>query len=63
MADELKKEPGVQVEMVKGGLGEFTVLIDNQKALATSRLWYPRPGKVVKDVQARLAEMSLKENG
>ena len=30
MADALKREPGVQVQMEDGGKGEFTVLIDGQ---------------------------------
>jgi len=30
VADALKREPGVQVQMEDGGKGEFTVLIDGQ---------------------------------
>ncbi len=31
MADALKREPGVQVQLVDGNKGEFTVLVDGQK--------------------------------
>jgi hypothetical protein len=30
VADALRKEPGVEVEMVDGGKGEFTVLVDGR---------------------------------
>ena len=55
VAAELRKEPEVAVETVKGGLGEFSVTVDNQKVVDTSRLWYPRPKKVVQQVRAELA--------
>ena len=31
MADALKREPGVQVQLEDGAKGEFTVLVDGQK--------------------------------
>jgi hypothetical protein len=31
VADALKKEPGVDVQLVDGGKGEFTVLVDGQQ--------------------------------
>jgi hypothetical protein len=31
VADALQKEPGVQVELVDGAKGEFTVLVDGQE--------------------------------
>jgi hypothetical protein len=52
VAAELKKERDVQVEAVKGGLGEFSVVVDDRKVITTNRLWYPNPGKVVKQVRA-----------
>lgn len=58
MAAELKNEPGVQVETVKGGLGEFAVSVGDRKVIKTSRLWYPNPSEVVKRVKALLAEQS-----
>jgi hypothetical protein len=56
VAAKLSKEPGVQVETVKGGPGEFSVFIDGQEAITTNRLSYPNPIKVVKQVRALLAE-------
>jgi len=55
VAAELKKEREVQVETVKGGLGEFTVFLDDQKVVSTNRLWYPHPRKVVEKVRGLLA--------
>lgn len=31
MAAELRKEPGLDVQLVDGGKGEFTVLVDGRK--------------------------------
>jgi hypothetical protein len=56
VAAKLSKESHVQVEMVRGGLGEFTVLIDNQEAITTSRFWYTNPVKVLSKLRALLAE-------
>ena len=54
VAEELSREPGVEVETLKGGLGEFSVMLDGRQIVATSRLWYPTPGKVVAKVKAAL---------
>ncbi len=56
VAAELSKENNVETETVKGGLGEFSVYIDDRKVIDTSRLWYPTPSKIVKRVRALLAE-------
>jgi hypothetical protein len=56
VAAELKKETDVQVEIVRGGLGEFSVHLDDRKVIDTNRLWYPTPSKVVKKTKALLAE-------
>jgi hypothetical protein len=56
VAAELKKETDVQVEIVRGGLGEFSVHLDDRKVIDTNRLWYPTPSKVVKKMKALLAE-------
>jgi hypothetical protein len=56
VAAQLKKETGAVVEVVRGGLGEFSVYIDDRKVIDTNRLWYPSPGKIVRKVQALLAE-------
>jgi hypothetical protein len=55
VAAQLKSETDAQVEVVKGGLGEFSAYIDDQKVVDTNRLWYPTPNKVVKKVKALLA--------
>lgn len=56
VAAQLRKENNVQAETVRGGLGEFSVYIDDRKVIDTNRLWYPTPSKIVKRVQALLAE-------
>ena len=56
VAAQLRKENNAQVEVVRGGLGEFSVYVDDQKVIDTNRLWYPTPGKIAKKVQALLAE-------
>jgi len=48
VAEQLKKEQDVEVEVVKGGLLELSVDIDGQKVIETNRLWYPLPGSLVK---------------
>ena len=56
VAAELRKETDVQVEILRGGLGEFSVHVDDRKVIDTNRLWYPIPSKVVKKMKALLAE-------
>jgi len=56
VAAQVKEETGVNVETVKGGLGEFSVHIDGRKVVDTNRLWYPTPGKIVKQIVALLAD-------
>jgi hypothetical protein len=56
VAARLRKETDTQVEVVRGGLGEFSVYIDDRKVIDTSRLWYPTPSNIVKRVRALLAE-------
>ena len=54
VAAELEKEPGLQVEQIKGGLGELSVSIDGSKVYQGSRIWYPTPTAVVEKVRAAL---------
>ncbi len=56
VAAELREEPEVQVETIKGKLGEFSVFIDGQKVVTTNRFWYPNPAKVVNKLRTLLAE-------
>ena len=55
-AAQLSSESDVEVETARGGLGEFSVSIDGQKIVATSRSWYPTPSKVVAKTRTLLAE-------
>ena len=55
VAAQLSKD-NVEVETVRGGFGEFSVYIDDEKVVNTNRLWYPLPSKVVKRVRDLLAE-------
>lgn len=59
VAAQLQEENNVEVETVKGGLGEFSVYLDEKKVVDTSRFWYPSTNKVVKKVQALLAKQSF----
>ena len=56
VAAQLRKENAVEVEVVKGGLGEFSVFLDDRKVIDTNRLWYPSPAKIMKKIQTLLAE-------
>ena len=50
MADALRREPGVQVNMEDGGKGEFTVLIDG-RPMPRSGDAMPTPEQVVAAVR------------
>ena len=56
VADKLRAAEGVEVETVKGSLGEFSVAVDGREEIKMSRFFYPRPGKVVARVRELLAE-------
>ena len=56
VAAQLNQESNVVAETVKGGLGEFSVYIEGQMVIDTNRLWYPAPSKIVKKIEALLAE-------
>jgi hypothetical protein len=49
VAEELRKEEGLEVGVVKGGLLELSVDVDGDKTIETSRLWYPLPSRVVRE--------------
>ena len=55
MAADLEKQPNVNVETIKGGLGELSVDVDGKKVFAGSRLWYPTPASVLKKVRSALS--------
>lgn len=54
MAAELSRIPGVRVDLVRGGLGEFSVDLDGERIVATNRLWYPNVSKVLGALKERL---------
>ncbi len=56
VAAQLQKGNNVEVETVRGGLGEFSVYLDEEKVIDTNRFWYPTTNKIVKKIQALLAE-------
>ena len=56
MADELRKEKGLEVEVVKGGLLELSINVDGEKAVETSRLWYPAPSRMVTETREFLGK-------
>ena len=56
MAEQLRKENDVKVEVVKGGLLELSVDVDGEKVVETSRLWYPRPSSLVRKTREFLGK-------
>lgn len=55
LAARLESECNAHVETRQGGLGEFTVLVENKEVVSTNRLWYPNLAKVFQAVKSRLA--------
>ena len=53
MAAQLKNEPELEVEVVRGGLGELSVRVDEREVFR-SKL-YPSPATVVEQVHKALA--------
>ncbi len=51
MADALRKEPGVEVELVDGNHGELTVLVDGHVVAKKWLLFKPSVDKVVQAVR------------
>lgn len=51
MADALRKESGVEVELVDGNRGEFTVLVDGQVVAKKGLLFKPSVEKVLQAVR------------
>ena len=52
MAEALRKEPGVEVEVVDGGRGELSVLVDGRSVARKWLLFKPSVDKVVQAVRA-----------
>jgi hypothetical protein len=51
VADALRKEPGVEVELVNGNRGEFTVQVDGRTVARKGLIFKPSVEKVVKAVR------------
>lgn len=51
MAEELRKEDGLEVGVVKGSFLELSVDVDGEKAVETNPLWYPLPSTVVRETR------------
>jgi hypothetical protein len=54
LAAKLRNELDVCVETIPGGFGEFTVLLDGQEVVRTSRFWFPSPTRVLQKVKSCL---------
>jgi hypothetical protein len=54
-AAELKKDPNVEVQVVKGGIGEFAVVVDGQKVHDSWRWGYPNFGNIMKKIRAAIS--------
>ena len=62
MAAALRRDPELEVETVRGGLGELRVSVGGQDLVTTNRLLYTRPSRVVERVRAHLKELTSKTN-
>jgi hypothetical protein len=51
VAEALQKEPGVEVQLVDGKLGEFTVSVDGQLVARKFLIFKPSVEKVVQRVR------------
>jgi len=47
----MKKEPGVEVTMEKGRMGELTVTVDGREVASTSRFGYPNPWSFMRRIR------------
>jgi hypothetical protein len=54
VAARLKREPGAEVEMRRGGLGELSVDVDGRKVVETRRFWFTTSNSIVSRVRAAL---------
>jgi hypothetical protein len=56
LAARLENECDALVETLRGGLGEFTVLVEEREVAGTNRFWYPNLAKVFQAVKAGLKD-------
>ena len=48
----MRKEPGVEVTVERGDLGELSVWLDGREIVSSSRFGYPNPWSVMRRVRA-----------
>ncbi len=51
VAAAMRKEPGVEVTMERGGPGELSVTVDGLEVVKSRRFWYPNPWSVMRRVR------------
>jgi hypothetical protein len=56
VADALRKEPGVEVEVVDGSRGELTVLVDGRVVARKRLVFKPSVEKVLKAVREAMPD-------
>jgi hypothetical protein len=54
VAEQLKEENNVDVELLKGGFLELTVGVEGEKLIDTNRLWYPLPSSLLRKTRELL---------
>jgi hypothetical protein len=54
VAADLEKEDNLSVRLVKGGLGELSISVGEEKVFNSNPFWYPTPSGVIKKVRAAL---------
>lgn len=54
VAETLRAEDGLDVEMRWGGLGELTVWLDGERIIKTNRFWFTSGEEIVRRVRAAL---------
>jgi hypothetical protein len=62
VADALRKEPGVEVEVVNGKRGELTVAVDGQVVAKKFLIFKPSVEKVLKAVHDAQAKHSVEQS-
>jgi hypothetical protein len=51
VAAELNRESDVEAKIVRGRIGELSVVVDGEEVVKTNPFWYPLPGQVVEKVK------------
>jgi hypothetical protein len=55
VAAQLKKDLGVDTELVVGGSGEFTIWLEGEKLIEKTGWTFPDPTEVVAKVRAKMS--------